>query len=159
MRNNWRLPPSTSTLFLALALLPGVRLYSLQHDAAAAGLAQNGATGLLTDLGSRCEDLADLAGAVSLMDVCIVADGTTAHLAGCLGKPSLTLLPFRPHWLYGLRGESTPWYPASRLLRQPAPGDWNSVMRDATALLRRWSKARASSAGPPTTLAVATDAP
>ena len=147
------------TLFLALALLPGVRLYSLQHDAAGAALAQNGGTGLLTDLGSRCEDLADLAGAMSLMDVCILADGTAAHLAGCLGKPSLTLLPFRPHWLYGLRGENTTWYPASRLLRQPAPGDWNSVMRDATALLRGWSKVRVGSADTPTTLPVAGDTP
>ena len=89
----------------------------------------------------------------------ILADGTAAHLAGCLGKPSLTLLPFRPHWLYGLRGENTTWYPASRLLRQPAPGDWSSVMRDATALLRGWSKARAGSASPPTSPPAAGDTP
>jgi hypothetical protein len=76
------------------------------------------------------------------MDVCVLVDGEALHVAGCLGKPTLGLLGRRAHWLHGMRGESSRWYPSLRLLRQENPGDWFEQLRETTALLRGWADVR-----------------
>ena len=129
-------------LLLALGLLPHLRLFSLQTGASTNELSSSGAAGLVTDLGSRCADTAGLASAIAQMDVCVLVDGPATHLAGGLGKPSLVLLGRSPHWLHGVRGESSHWYPSLRLLRQESPGDWSGQLRETTALLRGWADVR-----------------
>jgi ADP-heptose:LPS heptosyltransferase len=80
-------------------------------------------------------DFTDTAAIVSNLDLVITVDSAVAHLAGALGKPVWTLLPFAPDWRWMLSREDSPWYPTMRLFRQSAPGDWTSVMdRVSTAL-------------------------
>ena len=50
-----------------------------------------------------------------------------AHLAGAVGLPTWTLLAHRADWRWAEGREDTPWYPTMRLLRQPHPGDWDTV--------------------------------
>jgi hypothetical protein len=38
------------------------------------------------------------------------------------------LLPFQPDWRWTLDRETSPWYPAIKLFRQPAIGDWAGVI-------------------------------
>jgi Flp pilus assembly protein TadD len=90
----------------------------------------------MTDLAPSISDLYDTARAIMGLDLLISADTAPAHLAGALNKPVWTLLPFAPDWRWGLNGETTPWYPSMRLLRQPRLGDWSGVIEKAAKALR-----------------------
>jgi hypothetical protein len=62
-------------------------------------------------------------------------DTGIAHLAGALGLPVWILLPFVPDWRWSARGSATVWYPAARLFRQPARGQWARVITNVSAAL------------------------
>jgi len=76
-------------------------------------------------------DFADTAALVANLDLVISVDTSTAHLAGALDKPVWILNRFDTCWRWMLERSDTPWYPSARLFRQPAPGDWPSVMQHA----------------------------
>jgi Flp pilus assembly protein TadD len=85
----------------------------------------------LADVSGDLHDFADTAGLIAALDLVITVDTSVAHLAGAMGKPVLLLLPFAPDFRWLHEGESTPWYPSMRLLRQTAPGDWSGPIRQA----------------------------
>jgi len=74
------------------------------------------------------QDFLDTASLVMEMDVIISVDTSVAHLAGALGKRVWVMLPFVPDWRWMIEREDSPWYPSARLFRQPAIGDWQSVI-------------------------------
>jgi tetratricopeptide (TPR) repeat protein len=86
-------------------------------------------------LGDALKDFSDTAAVVSLMDVVITVDTSVAHLAGALGKEVWILLPFSPDWRWLLERSDSPWYSSARLFRQPALGDWASVLGQVQAAL------------------------
>jgi tetratricopeptide (TPR) repeat protein len=90
-------------------------------------------------LGDELHDFADTAAVISELDLLITVDTSIAHLAGALGKPVWVLLRFSPHFCWLVGREDSPWYPSARLIRQPAPGDWQSVVEAACQQLERWS--------------------
>lgn len=87
----------------------------------------------------RCgsESLDDIAAILAVADLTISVDTVFCHMAGALGRPVWTLLSTAPDWRWGLEGTSTPWYPTMRLFRQGSSGDWQGVVRDVAAELRR----------------------
>jgi len=110
--------------FLPLLARPDVLFVSLQKGPAAAELAQQGVEGLLRDLTHEIEDFADLAHWMGQLDLIISVDTAVAHLAGALGRPCWTLLPFAADWRWGRVAQDTPWYGRMHLFRQAKPGDW-----------------------------------
>jgi tetratricopeptide (TPR) repeat protein len=107
---------------------PDIRLVSLQKEVHPADAKVLEANGGIRHFGPELEDFSDTAALVSLMDLVISVDTSVAHLAGALGKPVWILLPSAPDWRWLTDREDSAWYPTVRLFRQPAPGDWESVI-------------------------------
>ena len=72
--------------------------------------------------------LDEFAAAVAATDLLVTVDTMAAHCAGALGHPLWIMVPYSPHWCWGIGRDRTPWYPTARLYRQEAPGDWSAVI-------------------------------
>lgn len=66
----------------------------------------------------------DTAAVMTLCDRIVTTDTSLAHLAGALERPTDLVLKAVPDWRWRDAGETTPWYPTLRLVRQGAPGDF-----------------------------------
>jgi tetratricopeptide (TPR) repeat protein len=106
--------------------VPGVRWFGLQKGPAVAQIAEMGAPAI-SDLSTELHSFTDTAAAMAALDLIITVDTAAAHLAGALGGPVWTLLPFSPDFRWLLGREDSPWYPTMRLFRQPAAGKWAEV--------------------------------
>ncbi len=83
------------------------------------------------------KDFSDTAALIDAIDLVITVDTAAAHLAGAMGKPVWILLPWMPDWRWLIERSDSPWYPTATLFRQPATGDWGSVVGDICERLRR----------------------
>jgi ADP-heptose:LPS heptosyltransferase len=86
--------------------------------------------------GREIADFADLAALIETLDLVISIDTGVAHLAGALGKPVWTLLPFHADWRWLRDRPDTPWYPNMRLFRQPRFDDWRSTIAGVRAAVQ-----------------------
>jgi FkbM family methyltransferase len=136
-RNDARRSIAAETL-LPLLRVQGARWFSLQVGERAADLARL-PHGLVADLSPHLSDFAETAAAIASLDLVICVDTAVAHLAGAMGKPVWVLLPFSADWRWLRYRSDSPWYPTARLFRQPAPGDWPSVVMQVRDLVSRWA--------------------
>jgi tetratricopeptide (TPR) repeat protein len=114
-------------LLLPLLQVPDVDFYSLQIEMPGTKATAGAPEGII-DLTSHIADFTDTAAFIAELDLVISVDTATAHLAGALGRPVWTLLPFSPDWRWELGSDATPWYPTMRLFRQETTGDWQGVI-------------------------------
>lgn len=105
-----------------LAGLPGIDWVCLQRGPALA----HAAAFPFRDAGPRTDGLVDTAAMILAVDLVLSVDTVVAHLAGALGAPVWTLLPFAADWRWMHGRDDSPWYPSMRLVRQELPGDWQS---------------------------------
>lgn len=119
--------------------VPGVEFYNLQAGPERFDL--SGKRSKIPQLFGEGESVLPAASLVGALDLLVTVDTMTAHLAGALGRPVWTLLPYRSDWRWMLNREDTPWYPTMRLVRQKQPGEWEPVIRkvksDLAALVAR----------------------
>ncbi len=121
--------------FGALFDIPGIDFYSIQWGLRAAELKPYQSRPNVTAMTDKLTNFAETAAIVEQVDLVISIDTAVAHLAGALGKPVWTLLPFGGEWRWLFRREDTPWYPSMRLFRQNILGDWRPVFQRLAAAL------------------------
>ena len=108
---------------------------SLQKGEAAAGLPAPPPGLDILDRTELMTDFAQTAAAMANLDLVITVDTAVAHLAGALGVPVWLLNRFDADWRWTSTGLDASWYPTLRQFRQPAPGDWASVVRSVAECL------------------------
>lgn len=111
-----------------LTNVQGVNFFSLQHAGEMEGVPFGSRRGHLIQTEDQQANLLQTAAIIQNMDLVISVDTMAAHLAGALGKPVWTLLPFVADWRWMLDRQDSPWYPSMRLFRQIRPGDWDAVI-------------------------------
>lgn len=114
--------------FGPLFSIRGVEFICLQKELGAADAEFLSKHVEVIHLGNELADLADTAVVASMLDLVVSVDTVVAHIAGAMGRPVWLLLPFSPDWRWLLGRNDSPWYPTARLFRQPAPGEWSSVV-------------------------------
>jgi hypothetical protein len=119
--------------FEPLLSTAGARFVSIQRELRAADAELLARDRRIVHVGEELADFADTAAVLALVDLLICVDTSVAHAAGALGRPAFVLLPFQPDWRWMLGRDRSPWYPALRLFRQPAVGDWDSVIERVRA--------------------------
>jgi tetratricopeptide (TPR) repeat protein len=81
---------------------------------------------------SAIDDYHETAALVAALDAVVSVCTAIVHLAGALGQRALAMVPYAAEWRYGAAGETMPWYPSVRLLRQRAPGAWPELVERVT---------------------------
>jgi ADP-heptose:LPS heptosyltransferase len=131
--------------FAPFLRVPGAHFYSLQKgEAATQAMGVLGAISL-TDVAPRLRDFADTAAVIANLDMVISVDTAVAHLAGAMGKPVWTLLPYVRDWRWYPDPDATALYPSMRLYRQTRRGDWSEAVARIADHLKRLLASRATS--------------
>ncbi len=132
--------PFSLESLMPLTQIRGVRFFGLQKGPTGSAFTALPHPPAVTNLGEALHDFSYTAGVIHHLDLVISIDTSVAHLAGAMGKPTWTLLPFVPDWRWLLDREDSPWYPTMKLFRQPAPGDWQSVFQRVAKELQEYVK-------------------
>ncbi len=85
-------------------------------------------------------DYDETAALVMALDLVVSVCTSIIHLAGALGRPVWILTPHSPGWRYTADRQRMPWYPSSRIFRQPSAGDWPSACRELSIQLAGLTK-------------------
>jgi len=110
-----------------LLSLPGVAWFALAKDDGEDQVRAVPEATRLVVLDAR-RDFDGTAALVADLDLVVTVDTSIAHLAGALARPTFVLLPFHADWRWRTGRADSDWYPTVSLFRQPAPGDWASVV-------------------------------
>jgi tetratricopeptide (TPR) repeat protein len=123
--------------------IEGISFYSLQYTPCEDEVraCKDKLNDAVTHWPDAIDDYYETAALVASVDLVITVQTAVAHLAGALGKPVWVLVPARPEWRYGARGEQIPWYPSARLFRQSGSEGWGQVLQRVAGDLRKISEA------------------
>jgi len=80
----------------------------------------------------------DTAALIPNLDLIIAVDSAVANIAGALGAHTLLLLPYATDWRWIAGRTDSPWYPYHRILKQPQPFDWATVVTELTQYLESY---------------------
>lgn len=126
--------------FRQLLSVSDCEFWSLQGGAAQSDWALLPSSSQLRDSAYMGPGLMTLACIISQLDLVITVDTLAAHLAGAIGIPTWLLLQYVADWRWMTHGSISPWYPSMRLFRQPALGDWQTLIQQVRGELQTWIK-------------------
>lgn len=116
--------------FAFLSQIPNVKLVDLQYGDTVAERAACGFEIIHDDRVNCWESLQDHMDQIAACDLVISVDNTAVHVAGSMGKPVWTILPYDCFWrCWHLKHPSTPWYPTMQLFRQDSARDYAPVLK------------------------------
>jgi Tfp pilus assembly protein PilF len=130
----------TLEYFSPLTGIPGVVIYGLQKGDAARQAETLDGMKKIINFDRELTGFSETAAAIENLDLVISVDTALVHLAGAMGKPVWTLLPYAPDWRWLLERKDSPWYPTMRLFQQPARGDWGAVFDKVKYELQKLTK-------------------
>jgi tetratricopeptide (TPR) repeat protein len=81
------------------------------------------------------DDYDETAALIMALDLVISVQTAVVHLAGSLGAPVIALISAAPEWRYRAEGDTMPWYPSVRLIRQTRLGDWQEALLEARDII------------------------
>src|SRR6185503_16263615 len=115
---------------------------SLQVGASSAAVARDAGQLKIVHWQDALDSVEETAALMAALDGVVSVCSWVVHLAGALGRPTLALAPYAPEWRYGHSGDRMLWYPSVRVMRQPAFGDWDSLLASLRSALAagRWSQ-------------------
>jgi tetratricopeptide (TPR) repeat protein len=115
---------------LPLLKTPGITWVSLQYQDPTAEIEalqeKHGITVHHWKRGPESKDYDDVAALVSELDSVVTVCTAVVHLCGALGKECHVMVPSKPRWWYGLKGEASTWYKSLVFHRQKGT-DWQAV--------------------------------
>lgn len=142
--DRWRSPRLSSVA--PLFDVPGVDFVALQKGPGREDLKSHPLPANVLDLGEEIADFSDTAAIMAGLDLVISSCTAPLHLAGALGVPVWAVIPYSPHFLWGLERLDSPWYPSLRLYRQDEHGkDWSGAVGRMAADLARMAEAKKAS--------------
>ena len=80
-------------------------------------------------------DLHDQAALFKAVDAVVTVQQTAVHVAGGVGAKTFALIGTNPHWRYGVKGDSMPFYSSVNLIRKRT--DWPEVVERALCAVDR----------------------
>jgi len=124
----------------SILALPGMHFVSLQYGECRDELeaVQNASRVPIHQWPEAIENYDETAALVTALDLVVSVQTAVIHLGGALGRPVWVLVSSRPEWRYHETGESLPWYPSVRLIRQSVAGDWRPVLDEVRRRLKQW---------------------
>ncbi|MDE0406490.1 MAG: hypothetical protein OXN81_01395, partial [Alphaproteobacteria bacterium] len=117
--------------------IEGAAFFSLETESGSRTLAALRSRAGITDISTRITDAAELAAAISALDMVVGPDGPAVHVAGALGVPAAVLLTRPAHWRWLSDRDDSPWYPLSRLFRQRRLDDWTDPVAELAVVLKQ----------------------
>jgi tetratricopeptide (TPR) repeat protein len=125
------------SLWLPLLRIPGASFVSLQYGDCEEEVNRVTAEGAVKvqRYPEALDDYDETAALVGALDLVISVQTTLVHLAGAVGKPAWVLAPAVAEWRYGNTGETMPWYPGVRVIRQCVADEWATVIDRVAAEL------------------------
>ena len=129
--------------FQPLAELSNTKLVSLQKGIGTEQMAYCGFRNSFVDAQpaiTRELRVEHTAAIMSLCDWIVTDDSGPAHLASCMGVPTIVLLPPRCNWRWGSNENKSPWYPNTTLLRQKPGEGWLPLVQQACYLISNDTK-------------------
>lgn len=130
---------TTLQSFAPLAEIKGISWVSLQKGSPSEQVMKPPRGMTIGDWTNDLEDFADTAALIECLDLVISVDTAVVHLAAALGKPTWLLSRWDGCWRWLGNRTDSPWYPHSiRQFVQPAPGDWDGLMKTVSVELQTW---------------------
>ena len=80
--------------------------------------------------GDEIKTFSDTSAVCHLADITLSVDTSVGHIAGAIGSRVALMVPFCPDWRWNVSGQTTPWYPNHRIIRQMEPGNWDGVISE-----------------------------